>query len=242
MEMDSAEFQAEKQFVYRGEIISAMRDRLLARELKPGETVLFVGTEPYGGPGDFELRGGVVEAVDPSERICSVRGEFFTMRDVPLHYVLGRYDETAEGEHYGFPHVRPLFGENRDLANQYLREAEENWNAQQAEAQAGRPPDDDVGGAAMTGFPVSHVEVGLAAYAMERQNGFERHQRGRMRLPGRTPGASGSTPSFRGWQDWRAESLTRGRWSGLTIRWSGRAVAPPPSRPRISCGEIPSVR
>lgn len=29
----------------------------------------------------------------------------------------------------------------------------------------------------MTGFPVSHVEEGLAAYAMERQNGFERHQR-----------------------------------------------------------------
>lgn len=50
MEMDDAEFQAEKQFVYRGEIISAMRDRLLVGELKPGETVLFVGTEPYGGP------------------------------------------------------------------------------------------------------------------------------------------------------------------------------------------------
>lgn len=89
MEMDDAEFQAEKQFVYRGEIISAMRDRLLVGELKPGETVLFVGTEPYGGPGDFELRGGVVEAVNPSERTCSVRGEFFTMHDVPLHYVLG---------------------------------------------------------------------------------------------------------------------------------------------------------
>ena len=80
-----------------------MRDRLLVGELKPGETVLFVGTEPYGGPGDFELRGGVVEAVNPSERTCSVRGEFFTMHDVPLHYVLGRYDTSVEGEHYGFP-------------------------------------------------------------------------------------------------------------------------------------------
>ena len=40
MEMDDAEFQAEKQFVYRGEIISAMRDRLLVGELKPGETLL----------------------------------------------------------------------------------------------------------------------------------------------------------------------------------------------------------
>ena len=139
MEMDDAEFQAEKQFVYRGEIISAMRDRLLVGELKPGETVLFVGTEPYGGPGDFELRGGVVEAVNPSERTCSVRGEFFTMHDVPLHYVLGRYDTSVEGEHYGFPHVRPLFGENRDLAGQYLREAEASWNVQQAETQIDAP-------------------------------------------------------------------------------------------------------
>ena len=139
MEMDDAEFQAEKQFVYRGEIISAMRDRLLVGVLKPGETVLFVGTEPYGGPGDFELRGGVVEAVDPSERTCSVRGEFFTMHDVPLHYVLGRYDTSVEGEHYGFPHVRPLFGENRDLAGQYLREAEASWNVQQAETQIDAP-------------------------------------------------------------------------------------------------------
>ena len=101
-----------------------------------GQTGLFVGTEHYGGPGDFELRGGVIESVDPSERTCSVRGEFFTMCDVPLHDVLGRYDETAEGEHYGFPHVRPLFGEKRDLAGQYRRETEESWNAQQTETQA----------------------------------------------------------------------------------------------------------
>lgn len=139
MGMDSESFQAEERFVHRGEIISAMRDRLLVGELKPGETVLFVGTEPYGGPGDFELRGGVVEAVNPSERTCSVRGEFFTMHDVPLHYVLGRYDTSVEGEHYGFPHVRPLFGENRDLAGQYLREAEASWNVQQAETQIDAP-------------------------------------------------------------------------------------------------------
>ncbi|SCH85860.1 Uncharacterised protein [uncultured Clostridium sp.] len=101
-----------------------------------GQTGLFVGTEHYGGPGDFELRGGVIESVNPSERTCSVRGEFFTMCDVPLHDVLGRYDETAEGEHYGFPHVRPLFGEKRDLAGQYRRETEESWNAQQTETQA----------------------------------------------------------------------------------------------------------
>ena len=80
-----------------------------------------------------------MEAVNPSERTCSVRGEFFTMHDVPLHYVLVRYDTSVEGEHYGFPHVRPLFGENRDLAGQYLREAEASWNVQQAETQIDAP-------------------------------------------------------------------------------------------------------
>ena len=80
--------------------------------------------------------------MNPSERTCSVRGEFFTMHDVPLHYVLGRYDTSVEGEHYGFPHVRPLFGENCDLAGQYLREAEASWNVQQAD----RRSTNDVGG------------------------------------------------------------------------------------------------
>ena len=61
------------------------------------------------------------------------------MHDVPLHYVLGRYDTSVEGEHYGFPHVRPLFGENCDLAGQYLREAEASWNVQQAETQIDAP-------------------------------------------------------------------------------------------------------
>lgn len=139
MEMDSESFQTEGRFVHRGEIISAMRNHLLAGELKPGETVLFVGTEPYGGPGDFDLRGGVVETVNPSERTCSMRGEFFTMHDVPLHYVLGRYDASVEGEHYGFRHVRPLFGEYQELAEQYLREAEASWNAQQTETQTDAP-------------------------------------------------------------------------------------------------------
>lgn len=127
--MDSDTFQKEERFVYRGEIISAMRDRLLADTLQQGETVLFVGTEPYGGPGDFHLRSGVVESVDKESKTCSVRGTFFTMNDVPLHYVLGRYDRSAQGEHYGFQYVVPLFGENQTMADHYLREAEKSWNA-----------------------------------------------------------------------------------------------------------------
>ena len=72
-----------------------MRDCLLAKELTAGDKVLFVATEPYGGPGDFDLRGGVIESVDEKDKTCSVRGTFFTMEKVPLHYVLGRYNPAV---------------------------------------------------------------------------------------------------------------------------------------------------
>ena len=110
-------------------LVDRMRDCLLAKELAVGETVLFAATEPYGGPGDFCLRGGIVEAIDLERGTCTIRGEFFPMDDVPLHYVLGRYDRSVSEEHYGFPHVCPLLGERPELAQRYLREVEAKWNA-----------------------------------------------------------------------------------------------------------------
>lgn len=110
-------------------LVDRMRDCLLAKELAVGETVLFVATEPYGGPGDFCLRGGVVEAIDPEHGTCTIRGKFFPMGNVPLHYVLGRYDRDVSEEHYGFQNVRPLLGEHPELAERYLREVEAKWNA-----------------------------------------------------------------------------------------------------------------
>ena len=110
-------------------MVDRVRDCLLANELAVGETVLFVATEPYGGPGDFCLRGGIVEAIDLERGTCTIRGEFFPMDDVPLHYVLGRYDRSVSEEHYGFPHVCPLLGERPELAQRYLREVEAKWNA-----------------------------------------------------------------------------------------------------------------
>ena len=110
-------------------LVDRMRDCLLAKELAVGETVLFVATEAYCGPGDFSLRGGIVEAINPDRKTCSVRGTFFTMEDVPLRYVLGRYDRGVSEEHYGFQHVRPLLGERPELAQRYLREVETKWNA-----------------------------------------------------------------------------------------------------------------
>ena len=77
----------------------------------------------------YEIAMGLPEAINPDRKTCSVRGTFFTMEDVPLRYVLGRYDRDVSEEHYGFQNVRPLLGEHTELAERYLREVEAKWNA-----------------------------------------------------------------------------------------------------------------
>ena len=139
MGMDSDTFQGNSAYLYRGEIIGRMRDRLLSETLETGTQVLFVATEPYGGPGDFCLRGGVIQGIDHDRLTCSVRGSFFTMEDVPLHYVLGRYDRNAPRTHYGYQYVEPLFGEHPALADHYLREVEAQYNALRSGEQEAAP-------------------------------------------------------------------------------------------------------
>ena len=139
MGMDSDTFQGDSAYLYRGEIIGRMRDRLLSETLETGTQVLFVATEPYGGPGDFCLRGGVIQGIDHDRLTCSVRGSFFTMEDVPLHYVLGRYDRNAPRTHYGYQYVEPLFGEHPALADHYLREVEAQYNALRSGEQEATP-------------------------------------------------------------------------------------------------------
>ena len=85
---------------------------------------------PMAVLGDFALRGGVIQSIDPERKTCSVQGRFFPMDDVPLHYVLGRYDLDLHETHYGVPCVQPLMGEHPELAERYLREAEARWNTQ----------------------------------------------------------------------------------------------------------------
>ena len=123
----------------RESLIDQMRDALLSRELSVGDTVLFAATEPYGGPGDFALRGGVIQSIDPERKTCSVQGRFFPMDDVPLHYVLGRYDLDLHETHYGVPCVQPLMGEHPELAERYLREAEARWNTKSAARRRSAP-------------------------------------------------------------------------------------------------------
>ena len=137
IEMEDMEFQEPgNQYIHRGEVIARMRDCLLQKELKMGEQVLFVATEPYGGPGDFAFRGGIVESVDTWKKTCSVRSDFFTMDDVPLHYVLGRYNPDIHERHYGKECVEPLFGEHEALAQQYLHDVEGKWDARWEESES----------------------------------------------------------------------------------------------------------
>lgn len=92
-------------------------------------------TEPYGGPGDFDLRGGVIESVDEKDKTCSVRGTFFTMEKVPLHYVLGRYNPAVGEEHYGVRGIVPFFCEDKELAGYYLNEVRIMWDVEMGEEQ-----------------------------------------------------------------------------------------------------------
>ena len=139
MGMDGDTFQSEYAPTRDLVFISRMRDRLLSDTLETGIQVLFVATEPYGGPGDFCLRGGVIQGIDHDRLTCSVRGSFFTMEDVPLHYVLGRYDRNAPRTHYGYQYVEPLFGEHPALADHYLREVEAQYNALRSGEQEAAP-------------------------------------------------------------------------------------------------------
>lgn len=60
----------------------------------------------------------------------------FAMENVPLHYVLGRYNPTVGEEHYGFRGVVPYFSEDKELAEHYLREAEMMWDMEMGQEQS----------------------------------------------------------------------------------------------------------
>lgn len=129
IEMNNDEFQNERFFIHRGEIISRMRDCLLADCLKKGDCVFFVATEPYADEDDFTFRGGCIKSINTEEKTCSIKGDFFTMHDIPLHYVLGLYNSDIKEFHYGYKNVEVLFGEHPALAQQYLKEAIQAWNS-----------------------------------------------------------------------------------------------------------------
>ena len=136
MEMDGRGFRCAEGFCYRGEMVCRMRDCLLAKELAPGQRVLFAGTEPEGNTKEFTLQLGTLRSIDRERKTCVVSGAAAVMENVPLHYVLGRFDRGAVGRHYGFEHIRPLLTEDAGLATHCLFEAREKWSAEEAPAQS----------------------------------------------------------------------------------------------------------
>ena len=140
IDMTDADYQeGSNPYVNRGAVIRRMRDCLLAGELKIGEYVLLINTEPYGGPGDFSFRGGIVKGIDPEHKTCTIEGDFFDMEDVPLHYILGRYNPSVQELHFGKTEVEVLFGETEPMALKDLKEAEETWEAQWQEPENTAP-------------------------------------------------------------------------------------------------------
>lgn len=69
------------------------------------------------------------------DKTCSVRGTFFTMEKVPLHYVLGRYNPAVGEEHYGVRGIVPFFCEDKELAGYYLNEVRTMWDVEMGEEQ-----------------------------------------------------------------------------------------------------------
>ena len=132
-------FQKEDRYCYAGEVIGEMRSHLLLEEVKPHERVLFVCTAGYDTPDVPKLHMGIIKDIDPVEMTCSIRKNSFTMTDVPLFHVLGRFDDSIRETHYGMKNVRPLFGEFPELTQHYLDEAAYRIKAAMQAAEADTP-------------------------------------------------------------------------------------------------------
>lgn len=134
---DSEQFQKLQKLAERTEALSPAKAAIFSGALDAECVWNLEGalTEPYGGPGDFDLRGGVIESVDEKDKTCSVRGTFFTMEKVPLHYVLGRYNPAVGEEHYGVRGIVPFFCEDKELAGYYLNEVRIMWDVEMGEEQ-----------------------------------------------------------------------------------------------------------
>lgn len=133
LQMTEDEFLQNKDLnSYRWEMIAKMRDNLLVGELKTGEEVLFVNSEPIAGEDEFGYKSGIVMSVDAENKTCHINGTYFSMENVPLHNVLGRWNENIRGMHYGYRNVEPLFGENRSVAQYYIHKSKTAWEQSQA--------------------------------------------------------------------------------------------------------------
>ena len=147
IEMTEDEFTSRHdEFFYRGDIIQTMWDRQLAKILQAGEKVWFVPTE-LDASGTARLQYGTVESVDAETETCTIRSGATTTEGVPLHYILGRWNEDITGTHYGQSKVEPFFYENLSMYYHYRYEVGEQWRPVQP--QDPMPKDDPAPSQAM---------------------------------------------------------------------------------------------
>ena len=132
LQMSEDEFLNNKDLSsYRWEMIARMRDNMLVDELKTGEEVLFVNSEPIAGEDEFGYKSGYVMSIDKENKTCSINGTYFSMENVPLHNVLGRWNQNLNERHYGIEHIEPLFGENPSVAQYYIHKSKMAWEQRQ---------------------------------------------------------------------------------------------------------------
>ncbi len=132
IEMSETEFLENKDLSqYRFEMVARMRDCLLAKTLLTGEEVLFVNSEPIAGEDDFGYKTGYLMEIDREKKTCTINGTYFSMGNVPVHNVLGRYNSEIEGMHYGYKNVEPLYDENDVIAQFYIYKSKAAWEQNQ---------------------------------------------------------------------------------------------------------------
>lgn len=120
-------------FVYRGDIIRKMWDCQLAKDLITGEKVWLIPNRPDDA-GSVQLQTGTVESIDTDRKICNINTGTSTMEGIPLHYVLGRWNEDIVKVHYGQSKLEPFYYENLLMIDYYMDEVSKEWT-QKTEAE-----------------------------------------------------------------------------------------------------------
>lgn len=121
-------------FIYRGDIINEMWDCQLAKDLLAEEKVWFVPTRP-DDDGKVRLKTGTVKSIDTERKTCKINSDSSTMDAVPLHYVLGRWNEDIVKPHYGHSHLEPFYHENLLMIDYYMSEVTDEWKQNNAAGQ-----------------------------------------------------------------------------------------------------------
>ena len=127
--MSSQEF-VDKNFVYRGDIQTCMRECKLAETLKSGDEIVYVPSSPTGANGLWQYEAGQVTEVDVENKTCVVSSENGE-NTVPFRYILAQFrGQDFEGNAFGFGHAEQVLGMHVNRAHDFLCESKMNYDEQ----------------------------------------------------------------------------------------------------------------